>query len=130
MSIPIKLSHFTSTGTEANKRFQEQKQAPKPRDDWRVIFADKVTYPYNKVWDRDEQGHIKKDRKGAKMFNKVNAPFDGRIDEVLVEGDGVIIKKGQPIFKVTPDEKPEDVSEEELAAQRAKSTQELLDSVI
>tara|TARA_A100001011_G_C13908057_1_gene673896 strand:+ start:70 stop:450 length:381 start_codon:yes stop_codon:yes gene_type:complete len=71
MSIPIKLSHFTSTGTEANKRFQEQKQAPKPRDDWRVIFADKVTYPYNKVWDRDEQGHIKKDRKGAKMFNKV-----------------------------------------------------------
>ena len=65
-----------------------------------------------------------------KMFNKVNAPFDGRIDEVLVEGDGVIIKKGQPIFKVTPDEKPEDVSEEELAARRAKSTQELLDSVI
>jgi biotin carboxyl carrier protein len=65
-----------------------------------------------------------------KMFNKVNAPFDGRIDEVLVEGDGVIIKKGQPIFKVTPDEKPEDVSEEELAARRAKSTQDLLDSVI
>jgi biotin carboxyl carrier protein len=65
-----------------------------------------------------------------KMFNKVNAPFDGRIDEVLVEGDGVIIKKGQPIFKATPDEKPEDVSEEELAARRAKSTQELLDSVI
>jgi biotin carboxyl carrier protein len=65
-----------------------------------------------------------------KMFNKVNASFDGRIDEVLVEGDGVIIKKGQPIFKVTPDEKPEDVTEEELAARRAKSTQDLLDSVI
>ena len=65
-----------------------------------------------------------------KMFNKVNAPFDGRIDDVLVEGDGVIIKKGQPIFKVTPDEKPEDVSDEELAARRAKSTQELLNCVI
>jgi hypothetical protein len=48
----------------------------------------------------------------------------------LVEGDGVIIKKGQPIFKVTPDEKPEDVSDEELAARRAKSTQELLNCVI
>ena len=65
-----------------------------------------------------------------KMFNKVNAPFDGRIDDVLIEGDGVIIKKGQPIFKVTPDEKPEDVSDEELAARRAKSTQELLNCVI
>ena len=30
-----------------------------------------------------------------KMFNKVNAPFDGRLTS-LVEGDGVIIKKGQP----------------------------------
>ncbi len=65
-----------------------------------------------------------------KMFNTVNAPFDGKIDEVLVEGEGVIIKKGQPIFKVTPNEKPEDISEEELAARRANSTQKLLDSVI
>ena len=45
------------------------------------------------------------------MFNKVNAPFDGVVDEVLVEGDGVIIKKGQPIFKVTPNERPEVLSE-------------------
>jgi biotin carboxyl carrier protein len=65
-----------------------------------------------------------------KMFNKVNASFDGRIDEVLVEGDGVIIKKGQPIFKVTPNEKPEDISVEALAARRATRTQSLLDAVI
>jgi biotin carboxyl carrier protein len=31
-----------------------------------------------------------------KMFNKVYAPFAGTIDKVLVDGDGVIIKKGQP----------------------------------
>ena len=31
-----------------------------------------------------------------KMFNKVYAPFSGTIEEVLVEGDGVIISKGQP----------------------------------
>jgi len=39
-----------------------------------------------------------------KMFNKVNAPFAGTIDEVLVTDDGAIIKKGQPLFKITPDE--------------------------
>ncbi|MBM4291025.1 MAG: biotin carboxylase [Deltaproteobacteria bacterium] len=38
-----------------------------------------------------------------KMFNKVYAPFSGTITEVLVRGDGVIIKKGQPLFKVRPD---------------------------
>ena len=38
-----------------------------------------------------------------KMFNKVYAPFSGTIVKVLVEGDGVIIKKGQAVFKVAPD---------------------------
>ena len=42
-----------------------------------------------------------------KMFNKVVAPFSGTVDEVLVEGDGGIIAKGQSLFKVTPDEKVE-----------------------
>ena len=39
-----------------------------------------------------------------KMFNKVYAPFSGTIEKVLVELDGEIIKKGQPLFKITPDE--------------------------
>ena len=39
-----------------------------------------------------------------KMFNKVSAPFSGTIDEVLLDTDATIIKKGQAIFKVTPDE--------------------------
>jgi pyruvate/2-oxoglutarate dehydrogenase complex dihydrolipoamide acyltransferase (E2) component len=55
------------------------------------------------------------------MFNKVYAPFAGTVDEVLVEGDGVIISKGQPLFKVSPDEKivietPEDIAERRRAA--------------
>ncbi|GIR83103.1 MAG: hypothetical protein CM15mP84_08510 [Cellvibrionales bacterium] len=37
-----------------------------------------------------------------KMFNKVVAPFAGTIDEVLVEGDGIIIAKGQPCSKSPP----------------------------
>ena len=64
-----------------------------------------------------------------KMFNKVNAPFDGVVDEVLVEGDGVIIKKGQPIFKVTPSERPEVLSEAEIRARREASTAELMDAI-
>jgi acetyl/propionyl-CoA carboxylase alpha subunit len=40
-----------------------------------------------------------------KMFNKVLAPFAGTIDEVLVSESGAIVQKGQPLFKVTPDEK-------------------------
>jgi acetyl/propionyl-CoA carboxylase alpha subunit len=39
-----------------------------------------------------------------KMFNKVHAPFAGTITKVLVESDGLIIKKGDPLFKVEPDE--------------------------
>ena len=61
-----------------------------------------------------------------KMFNKVYAPFAGTVDEVLVEGDGVIISKGQTLFKVTPDEKVEIESEEVVAARRRNHTEELM----
>ena len=60
-----------------------------------------------------------------KMFNKVMAPFAGTVDEVLVEGDGVIIAKGQPLFKVTPDEKVEVLSEAEVVARKREHTTEL-----
>jgi len=40
-----------------------------------------------------------------KMFNKVYAPFSGTIDKILMtSADGTIVSKGQPLFKVTPDE--------------------------
>lgn len=38
-----------------------------------------------------------------KMFNKVYAPFAGTVTDVLVDS-GVVVRKGQPLFKVTPDE--------------------------
>jgi acetyl/propionyl-CoA carboxylase alpha subunit len=41
-----------------------------------------------------------------KMFNTIRAPFSGTIDKILMEGgDGTIVQKGQPLFKITPDEK-------------------------
>ena len=61
-----------------------------------------------------------------KMFNKVYAPFAGTVDEVLVEDDGVIIAKGQPLFRVSPDEKVEVLSEAEVAATRREHTAELV----
>jgi len=40
-----------------------------------------------------------------KMFNKVYAPFSGTVDKILMtSADGTIVSKGQPLFKVTPDE--------------------------
>lgn len=61
-----------------------------------------------------------------KMFNKVYAPFAGVVDEVLIEGDGVIISKGQPLFKVTPDEKVEVEPEHVVAERRKAHTRELM----
>jgi len=39
-----------------------------------------------------------------KMFNKVYAEFAGTIDQVLIPDSSVVVRKGQPLFKVTPDE--------------------------
>ena len=61
-----------------------------------------------------------------KMFNKVKATFAGTIDKVLIDTDGTIIKKGQPLFKVTPDEKIVFESEEEIAARKQKATDSFL----
>ena len=61
-----------------------------------------------------------------KMFNKVIAPFSGTIAKVLVEGDGVIIKKGQPLFKIIPDEMIGIETPEEVAEMRRVKTIEFL----
>ena len=65
-----------------------------------------------------------------KMFNKVYAPFAGTVDEVLVDTDGVIISKGQVIFKITPDEKIVSESPEEVAARRRAATSVFLEQLI
>ena len=65
-----------------------------------------------------------------KMFNKVVAPFAGTVEEVLIENDGAIITKGQPLFKVTPDERVEVLSEAEQSAARKAHTIELVNRFI
>lgn len=66
-----------------------------------------------------------------KMFNKVPAPFSGTIDKILIEGgDGTIVQKGQPLFKVTPDEKFVEVDPQQLAKQKQAVTGEYLQAVL
>jgi len=65
-----------------------------------------------------------------KMFNKYYAPFSGTVEKVLVESDGMIISKGQPIFKVTPDEKFVETDPKEIARQRREITSIALETVL
>lgn len=39
-----------------------------------------------------------------KMFNKVYAPFSGTIEKIVAPDSGAVVRKGQPLFEVTPDE--------------------------
>ncbi len=64
-----------------------------------------------------------------KMFNKVYAPFSGTIDKILMDSDGVIIKKGQPLFKITPDEVVVVETPEEVKVRKQESTAEFLQSL-
>jgi biotin carboxyl carrier protein len=62
-----------------------------------------------------------------KMFNKVLAPFAGTVTQNLMQdSDGKIVHKGQPIFKIEPDERIVEESEEERTARRRKVTLGLL----
>ena len=60
------------------------------------------------------------------MFNKVVAPFAGTIEKVLVEDDGVIIAKGQTLYKVKPDEELIIESESVIASRKRNATDNFL----
>ena len=54
-----------------------------------------------------------------KMFNKISAPFSGKvIKHNLKDSDGKIVSKGQLIFKVEPDEILKEESEEEITVRK------------
>ena len=55
-----------------------------------------------------------------KMFNVIKAEFACTIDEVLIDGDATVVKKGQPLFKVTPTEQVMRV--DPVAAAKARQT--------
>ncbi len=62
-----------------------------------------------------------------KMFNKISVPFSGKIVKNFMEdSDGKIIVKGQPIFKIQPDELIEEESEEKIFERRKKISLSLI----
>ncbi|MBM4267383.1 MAG: biotin carboxylase [Deltaproteobacteria bacterium] len=62
-----------------------------------------------------------------KMFNKVSVPFSGTITESLMQGkDATVVAKGQPIFRIEPDERIEEESPEKVAKRRREVTLSLL----
>jgi biotin carboxyl carrier protein len=66
-----------------------------------------------------------------KMFNTVRAPFAGTLDRIIIQGgEGSIVQKGQPLFKITPDEKHVEVDPRELERQRRGATGEALKAIL
>ena len=66
-----------------------------------------------------------------KMFNTVRATFSGTLDRIIIQGgEGSIVQKGQPLFKITPDEKHVEVDPRELERQRRSTTGEALRAIL
>jgi acetyl/propionyl-CoA carboxylase alpha subunit len=62
-----------------------------------------------------------------KMFNKVLAPYSGRIVECVLAGqDGAIVRKGQVIFRIEPDERIEEETPAQIRERRSRVTSSLL----
>lgn len=68
---------------------------------------------YVKEGDHFEVGDVLYIVEVMKMFNKVTAPFAGTVEKCLIDGDGVIISKGDALFKVKPDVEIKVESEQE-----------------
>jgi acetyl/propionyl-CoA carboxylase alpha subunit len=66
-----------------------------------------------------------------KMFNTVRAAFSGTIDKVIMQGgDGTVVQKGQPLFKITPDEKFVAVDPKEIEREKRSRTAAHLKAVV
>ena len=120
--------------------YYTQKLAPPPvaRAGELVAVSGGMFYPREapdqpkliEVGDHFEEGQALYIIEVMKMFNKVYAPFSGTITEALVEGEGVIIKKGQPLFKVKPDYEPEILDLDAVHSARVQHSIDLLNQIV
>ena len=87
---------------------------------WRVAPGDHV-----------EQGQPIAEVSTDKVDMDLEAPFSGTIDKILIEGgDGTIVSKGQPLFKITPDEKFVEVDPKAVEKEKRTCTAEYLKAVL
>ncbi len=64
-----------------------------------------------------------------KMFNKVYAPFSGTVDEVLIDVDATIVKRGQAVYRVSPDEEIVLETGAEVARRKSEETAVFLEFI-
>ena len=66
-----------------------------------------------------------------KMFNTIRATYSGTIDKIVIQsGDGSIVQKGQPLFKITPDEIFVEVDPKAIEKEKRERTAEYLKAVL
>ncbi|MFN3605068.1 MAG: biotin/lipoyl-containing protein [Leptonema sp. (in: bacteria)] len=96
-----------------------------------IYFKETPTSPnYKEVGDHFEVGEPLFIIEVMKMFNKIPAEFSGTIVEKLVQKDGIVVKKGQPIFKVKPDEEIYMETQKDIQKKKKEFTKELFESII
>jgi len=62
-----------------------------------------------------------------KMFNKVAAPYPGTVlANLMADRDGSIVKKGERVFTIEPDERREPETDDQVARRRREATLALL----
>jgi acetyl/propionyl-CoA carboxylase alpha subunit len=132
---------FPSVFTDAKTRTELQKSlAPAP-----VASSDEIVTPVGGMFYTREAPHLPQlAQEGMhftagqplfvievmKMFNKISVPFSGTITKLLLpDGDGTIVKMGQPIFKIEPDDKRVEETAETVAARRRALTDKLLSAI-
>ena len=82
--------------------------------------------PYLKVGTHFKKGDPIYIIEVMKMFNKVYAEFSGKVTEVLIkEKQAKVVKKGQPLFRVEPDEALRIETEAEKSDRRRQASEEL-----
>lgn len=95
-----------------------------------IYFRETPTSPpYVEVGSHFETGQPLFVIEVMKMFNKIPAEFSGTIVEKLVKQDGVVVQKGQAIFKVKPDEEVEIETPEILEKRRKEYTRKIMDNI-
>jgi biotin carboxyl carrier protein len=132
---------FPSVFTEAKSRTELQKSlAPAP-----VASSDEIVTPVGGMFYTREAPHLPQlAAEGMhfsvgqplfvievmKMFNKISVPFSGTITKLLLpDGDGKIVKMGEAIFKIEPDEKRVVESAADVAARKKALTDKLLKAI-
>jgi acetyl/propionyl-CoA carboxylase alpha subunit len=132
---------FPSVFTDTKTRTELQKSlAPAP-----VASSDEIVTPVGGMFYSREAPHLPElAHEGMhfnagqplfvievmKMFNKISVPFSGTITKLLLaNGDGKIVKLGEAIFKIEPDEKRVVESAADVAARKKALTDKLLKAV-